>query len=127
MSKKIYRRWPVTFSPRSPRYFPPPDPARLRVITRGSKRHFSSAQYFFYSTAANSHRLLPLSLSISIYLFLTLLPLSDSLHPPRHRYLPLPEAWVRVVGRGRAYFVPFQAGCNFNLEFRENYLAVRAV
>lgn len=41
-SKKIYRRWPVTFSPRSPS-----DPARLRVITRGSKRHFSSAQYFF--------------------------------------------------------------------------------
>lgn len=60
-SKKIYRRWPVTFSPRSPS-----DPARLRVITRGSKRHFSSAQYFFLTRLLLIHTAYSPSPSLSI-------------------------------------------------------------
>lgn len=103
-SKKIYRRWPVTFSPRSPS-----DPARLRVITRGSKRHFSSAQYFFLTRLLLIHTAYSPSPSLS----LSLLPLSDSLHPPRHRYYPFPFPWVRAVGRGRAYFVPFPGWMQF--------------
>lgn len=62
-SKKIYRRWPGNiFTPF------PPDPARLRVITRGSKRHFSSAQYFFLTRLLLIHTAYSPSPSSSLYL-----------------------------------------------------------